>query len=272
MNQADKAARLRALHETKGAFVIGNAWDAGSARVLAGLGFVALATSSGAAAGVLGRRDGTVSRDEAMANARAVAGACDLPVSGDLENGYGHEPQAVVETIRRAAEAGLVGGSIEDFSGDASQPLYPLPQAVQRIEAAVGAARALQWPFALTARCENFLRGNPDLDDTIARLQAFERAGADVLMAPGLPDLQSVQRVCTALRKPFNFMAGIRGKSFSVAELQAAGVRRISLATSLYRRAMTALADAAREVQGQGTFGYLERTMATPDFYKLLQG
>src|SRR5262249_46828081 len=153
--------------------------------------------------------DGSVSRDEAMANARAVAEACDLPVSGDLENGYGHDVQAVAEAIRGAAQAGLVGGSIEDFSGDAKQPLYPLPQAVQRIEAAVQAARAMPWPFTLTARCENFLRGNPDLDDTIARLQAFERAGADVLMAPGLPDLEAVRRVCAALRKPFNFMVGI---------------------------------------------------------------
>jgi 2-methylisocitrate lyase-like PEP mutase family enzyme len=269
MNPMDKAIRFRALHEAAGAFVIGNAWDAGSARVLAGAGLVALATSSGAAAGVLGRRDGSVSRDEAMANARAVAGACDLPVSGDLENGYGHDAQAVVETIRLAAQVGLVGGSIEDYSG---QALYPLQQAVQRIEAAVQAAQALPWPFTLTARCENFLRGNPDLDDTIARLQAYERAGADVLMAPALPDLDAVQRVCAALRKPFNFMAGIRGKSFSVAELQAAGVKRISLATSLYRCAMTALADAAREVQTEGSFGYLERAMPTPDFNRLMQG
>jgi len=219
---------------------------------------------------VLGRRDGSVSRDEAVASARAVAGACELPVSGDLENGFGHDAPAVVETIRCAAEAGLVGGSIEDFSGDASQPLYPLALAVQRIEAAVQAARALPWPFTLTARCENFLRGHPDLDDTIARLQAFERAGADVLMAPALPDLDAVRRVCAALRKPFNFMAGIRGKSFSVAELQAAGVKRVSLATSLYRHTMTALADAAREVQTDGRFGYLERTMSTPDLYRLL--
>ena len=272
MNQADKAARFRALHEADGTFVIGNAWDAGSSRVLASAGFVALATSSGATAGVLGRRDGAVSRDEAMAGARAVAGGCDLPVSGDLENGYGHDAAAVAEAIRCAADAGLVGCSIEDFSGDATQPLYPLPHAVQRIEAAVQAARALPWPFTLTARCENFLRGNPDLDDTIARLQAFERAGADVLMAPGLPDLDAVHRVCAVLRKPFNFMAGIRGKSFSVAQLQTAGVKRISLATSLYRCAMTALADAAREVQTHGRFDYLERTMATPDLYKLLQG
>jgi 2-methylisocitrate lyase-like PEP mutase family enzyme len=272
MNQADKAARFRALHEAPGAFVIGNAWDGGSARVLAGAGYVALATSSGATAGVFGRRDGKVSRDEAFAVARTVAEACDLPVSGDLENGYGHDVDAVTETIRRAAAAGLVGGSIEDFSGDAQAPIYPLPQAVQRIEAAVQAARALPWPFMLTARCENFLHGRPDLDDTIARLQAFERAGADVLMAPGLPDLDAVRRVCAALRKPLNFMAGIRGKSFSVAELQAAGVKRISLATSLYRAAMTGLAEAAREVQASGTFGYLDRTLPTPELNRFMQG
>lgn len=272
MSQADKAARFRALHEAPGAFVIGNAWDAGSARVLAGAGFVALATSSGATAGVLGRRDGSVSRDEAMANARTVAFACELPVSGDLENGYGHDVQAVADTIRAAVQAGLVGGSIEDYSGSSEQPLYPLTQAVQRIEAAVQAARALPWPFTLTARCENFLRSNPDLDDTIARLQAFERAGADVLMAPALPDLEAVRKVCAALRKPFNFMAGIRGKSFTVAELQAAGVKRISVATSLYRSAMTALADAAREVQARGTFGYLDHAMPTPELNRLMQG
>src|SRR5262245_2156263 len=223
MNQVDKAARFRALHEAPGAFVIGNAWDAGSARVLAGAGFVALATSSGATAGVLGRRDGAVSRDEAMANARAVALACELPVSGDLENGYGHDVQAVAQTIGAAAQAGLVGGSIEDYSGRSEQPLYPLAQAVQRIGAAVQAARGLPWPFTLTARCENFLRGNPDLDDTIARLQAFERAGADVLMAPALPELGAVGRVWGALRKPFNLMVGIAGKWFSVAGLRAAG-------------------------------------------------
>jgi 2-methylisocitrate lyase-like PEP mutase family enzyme len=161
-----------------------------------------------------------------------------------------------------------VGGSIEDFSGEA---LYPMDQALRRIEAAVQAARAVPWPFMLTARCENFIRGNPDLDDTIARLQAFERAGADVLMAPGLPDLEATKRVCAALKKPFNFMAGIRGKSFSVAELQNAGVKRISLATSLYRAAMTALAEAAREVQDGGTFGYLDRSLGTPDLYRALK-
>ena len=269
MNQADKAQRFRALHEAPAAFVVGNAWDAGSARLLAGAGFVALATSSGATAGVLGRRDGALSRDEALACAHAVSDACDVPVSGDLENGFGHEPSQVAETIRLAAASGLVGGSIEDFSGEA---LYPMDQALLRIEAAVQAARALPFHFTLTARCENFLRGNPNLDDTIARLQAFERAGADVLMAPGLPDLDAARRVCTALKKPFNFMAGIRGKSFSVAELQAVGVRRISLATSLYRMAMTGVVDAAREVKDKGTFGYLDRTIATPDLNAFMQG
>jgi 2-methylisocitrate lyase-like PEP mutase family enzyme len=239
--------------------------------VLAGVGFVALATSSGATAAVLGKRDGAITRDESLATARAIAAACDVPVSGDLENGFGHEPAQAAETIVLAAAAGLVGGSIEDYSGDAAQPLYTLEHAVLRVTAAVQAARALPWPFVLTARSENFLRGRPDLDDTIARLQAFERAGADVLMAPGLPDLDAVRRVCAALRKPFNFMAGIRGKSFTVAELQAAGVKRISLATSLYRHAMTALADAGREVQGSGSFDYLERTMGTPDMNKFLQ-
>jgi 2-methylisocitrate lyase-like PEP mutase family enzyme len=268
LNQVDKAQRFRALHEAPGAFVIGNAWDAGSARLLAGAGFVALATSSGATAGVLGRRDGAVTRDDALACAHAVSAACDVPVSGDLENGFGHAPGQVTETIRLAAQAGLVGGSIEDWSGEA---LYPIEQALARVEAAVQAARVLPWPFMLTARCENFIRGKPDLDDTIARLQAFERAGADVLMAPGLPDLDAVRRVCASLRKPFNFMAGIRGKSFSVAELQAAGVKRISLATSLYRAAMMALAEAAREVHDSGTFQYLDRTLGTPDLYRALR-
>jgi len=271
MNQADKATRFRALHEAPGAFVIGNAWDGGSARVLASVGFVALATSSGATAGVYGRRDGSVSREESMAVARTIAEACELPVSGDLENGYGHDDAAVSETIRQAAAAGLVGGSIEDFSGDKDQAIYPLAQAVQRVEAAVQAARALLWPFTLTARCENFLHGRADLDDTIARLQAYERAGADVLMAPGLPDLDAVRRVCASLRKPFNFMAGIRGRSFSVAELQAAGVKRVSVATSLYRAAITALAEAAREVHDSGTFGYLERALPTAEVNRFMQ-
>lgn len=270
VSQREKAERFRALHAE--GFVIANAWDAGSARILAALGFPALASSSGAQAGVLGRRDGMVSREEALAHCQAIVAATDLPVSADLEKGFGDTPDAAAETIRLAGGIGLAGGSIEDATGDKDRPLYPFGQAVERIVAAVAAARALPVPFVLTARTENFLRGNPDLDDTIRRLQAFAEAGADVLMAPGLPTLDAVRAVCAAVDKPVNFMAGIKGKSFTVAELRAAGVKRISLATSLYRAAMSGLVDAAREVQEQGTFGYLDTTLATPELNAFMQG
>jgi 2-methylisocitrate lyase-like PEP mutase family enzyme len=271
-SQSDKATRFRALHQGPAAFVIPNPWDAGSARILASLGFPALATSSGASAGILGRRDGKVLRDEALAHARAIVEATDLPVSADLEKGFGDAPAVAAETIRLAAGVGLVGGSIEDATGDKDKPLYDIAQATERVAAAAQAAHALPFPFMLTARSENFLRGNPNLDDTIKRLQAFEKAGADVLMAPGLPDLDAVRAVCRALSKPYNFMAGIKGKSFTVAELAAAGVRRISLATSLYRMAMTGLVDAAREVKDKGTFSYLDHSLATPDLNAFMQG
>src|SRR6266511_4178782 len=269
--QSDKAARFRALHEGPGAFVIPNPWDAGSARILAALGFAALATSSGASAGVLGRRDGKVTRDEALAHARAIVEATDLPVSADLERGFGDAPAVAAETITLAAGVGLVGGSIEDDTGDKDKPLYDIGQATERVAAAVQAARALSFPFTLTARTENFLRGNPSLDDTIKRLQAFEKAGADVLMAPGLPDLAAVRAVCAAVSKPVNFMVGIKGKSFTVAELAVAGVMRISLATSLYRAAMSGLLDAAREVKDTGRFGFLDRCVTTPELNKLMR-
>jgi 2-methylisocitrate lyase-like PEP mutase family enzyme len=265
VSQAEKAAKFRALHQAPGAFVIANAWDGGSARLLAGLGFPALATSSGAKAGVLGKRDGKVTREEALANAKMIVDACDLPVSADLEKGFGDAPEAAAQTIRQAADVGLVGGSIEDATGDKDKPLYDVEAAAQRVAAAVKAARSLPFPFMLTARAEGFIRGRPDLDDVIRRLQAFEAAGADVLMAPGLPDLAAVKKVCGALSKPFNFMVGIKGRSFSKAELAAAGVKRISLATSLYKAAMTGLLDAAKEVKEKGTFSYLDRTLSTPD-------
>ena len=270
--QAEKAQRFRALHAAPGHFVIANAWDAGSARILAGLGFAALASSSGAQAGVLGRRDGMSTRDEALAHCRAIVAATDLPVSADLEKGFGDTPETAAETIRLAAGIGLVGGSIEDASGNPDRPLFDVSLAVERIAAAVAAVRALPLPFTLTARSENFLRGNPDLDDTIKRLQAFEAAGADVLMAPGLPSLDAVRAVCAAVSRPVNFMAGIRGKSFTVAELAAAGVKRISLATSLYRAAMSGLLSAAREAKEQGTFGYLETAIGTPELNAFMQG
>lgn len=269
--QAELATRFHALHEGPGAFVIANAWDAGSARVLEGLGFAALATSSGAAAGVLGRRDGRITRDEALAHCRAIVDATGLPVSADLENGFGHAPEEAARTILLAAQAGLVGGSIEDATGDSDKPFYDMAQAVERVAAAVEAARSLPFHFTLSARAENFIRGKADIDDTIARLQAFERAGADVLFAPGLPDLASVRLVCASVSKPVNFMAGIKGRSFTVAQLADAGVRRVSLATSLFRAAMTGLVDAAREVKEEGTFGYLDHAMPTGEFNKFLR-
>jgi 2-methylisocitrate lyase-like PEP mutase family enzyme len=257
----DKAEAFRDLHQR--CFVIANAWDAGSARILAGLGFQALATSSGAHAGTLGRRDGQVTREEALEHARAIVEATDLPVSADFENCFADEPARAAETVRLAGEIGLAGCSIEDATRD---KVYDFDHAVERVAAAARNSR-----LVLTARAENFVRGRPDLDDTIRRLQAFEKAGADVLMAPGIPDLESVREICAALTKPFNFMAGIKGKSFSVAELQSAGVRRISLATSLWRAAMSGLIDAAREVKEKGTFGYIERSLATAEIVKLME-
>lgn len=259
ISQLERAQSFQELHRRPGAFVIANVWDAGSARIMAGLGFEALATSSGAAANTLGRLDGGITREEALTQIRSIVAGCDLPLSGDLEKGFGDAPEAVAQTIQQAALAGLVGGSIEDASGDKNKPIYDIGLATERVAAAVAAARAQPFPFTLTARCENFLRGNPDLDDTIRRLQAYEKAGADVLFAPLLPDLAAVRTVCSSLSRPVNFMVGVPGKSFSVAELEAAGVKRISLATSLYRAAMSGLIAAAQEIRQQGTFGYVER-------------
>jgi 2-methylisocitrate lyase-like PEP mutase family enzyme len=269
-SQLEKATRFKALHQSPRAFVIANPWDPCSARFLTALGFQALATSSAASAGTLGRRDGQMTREEALAQAHAIVLATDLPVSADLEKGFGDAPAVVAETIRLAAAAGLVGVSIEDGTGGQDQQLYDLGLATERVSAAVEASRALPFPFTLTARAENFVCGNPDLDDAIRRLQAYEKAGADVLFAPGLPDLDAVRAVCAAVSKPVNFMAGIQGKSFTVSELEAAGVKRISLATSLYRAAISALIDAAREVKEGGTFGFLDRVLTTPELNHLL--
>lgn len=271
VTQADKAKQFRALHESPDPFVVANVWDGGSARMMAAIGFKALATSSGASAGLLGRRDGRVTRDEAMAQARVICEASDLPVSADLEKGFGDSPDIVAETIRLAAAAGLVGCSIEDASGNPDAPIFEFAHAVERVTAAASAAQALPFPFTLTGRTENFLRGRPDLDDTIRRLKAYEAAGAEALMAPGLPDLDAVRAVCSAVGKPFNFMVGIKGKSFTVAALADAGVKRISLATSLYKAAMTGLLSAAKEVREQGTFGYLDTSLTTPEMNAFLR-
>ncbi len=270
VTQNEKAARFRALHDGPGAFVIPNPWDVGSARVLAGLGFPALATSSAASACAVGRRDGGLNRDQALAHARQIVDATDLPVSADLEKGFGDAPEVVAETIRLAAESGLVGCTIEDSTGNREVPLFDFGLAVERIAAAAEAASALPFPFLLTARAHNLLYPGGSLDETIRRLQAFEAAGAHVLFAPGLPDLAAVRSICAAVSKPFNFMVGIKGKSFSIAELADAGVRRISLATSLYRAAMTGFLHAAREVKESGQFSFLDGCVNTPDLNQLM--
>jgi 2-methylisocitrate lyase-like PEP mutase family enzyme len=271
MTQRDKAVRFLALHDRPGAFVIPNPWDVGSTRILDGLGFEALATSSAASASAAGRKDGGLTRDEALSHARQIVSATDLPVSGDLERGFGDKPDFVAETVRLAAEAGLVGCTIEDTTGNQERPLHEFGLAVDRIAAAAQAARALDFPFILTARAHNLMYANPSLEETIKRLQAFQQAGADVLFAPGLPDLDAVRAVCTAVSKPVNFMVGIRGKSFSVAELTGAGVKRISLATSLYRAAMSGLLDALSEITQKGQFTFLDRCVTTPELHKLMR-
>jgi 2-methylisocitrate lyase-like PEP mutase family enzyme len=258
MSQHEKAVAFRRLHERPGAFIIPNPWDAGTARLLASFGFEALATTSAGLAFALGRRDGedAVTREEVLANARAIVAATPLPVSADLESGYGATPDAVGETIRLAAEAGLVGGSVEDTTGDPGRPIHDFDAAVERVVAAVAAARSLPFPFTLTARAENFLHGRPDLDDTILRLKAFDAAGADVLYAPGLRDLDTIRTVCAAVSKPVNVVMGLSGPAFSTAELAAAGVKRISVGSALARAAFGAVARAAEEMRRHGTFAF----------------
>ena len=265
--QIEKGKRFRALHAGPGAFVIPNPWDAGTARILTRLGFQALTTTSGGLAFTLGKRDGarTVTREETLANAKAIVDATDLPVAGDLENGFGGAPEAVAETIRLAGEtAGLVGGSIEDSTGDPQRPLYGLQQAVERMAAAAEAARALPFPFVLVGRAENYLHGRRDLDDTIRRLQAFEAAGADALYAPGLRRPEDIRTVCASVSKPVNVVMGLAGAnntSLTVAELAALGVRRVSLGSALSRTALGAFLRAAREVKDHGSFTFAREAL-----------
>lgn len=270
-DQATRAARFKALHERPGAFIIPNPWDAGTARLLAGLGFEALTTTSAGLAFMLGRRDGMVSRAEAMANARDIVAATSLPVAADLENGYGDAPEAAAETIRQAAEAGLVGGSIEDAAPGAAEPIYAFDHAVERIAAAVEAARALPFPFMLVARAENFLHGRRDLDDTIRRLQAFERAGADVLYAPGLPDLDAIRTVCGAVSRPVNVLMGMStAPRVGVAELVAAGVRRISVGAALSRLALGAVQAAGRQMLEAGRFDLVQSAAPSAEIARFM--
>lgn len=263
--QAEKANAFRALHEGKDLFVIPNPWDAGSARALQSLGFPAVATTSSGLAYSLGTNDGSgyVTRSIAIANARYIAEAVSIPVSADLENLYAHEPAIAAATIPFAAAAGVVGCSIEDASGDKSNPIYDFDLAVRRVKAAVMASRSLSFPFTLTARAENFLHGRPDLDDTIARLKAFEEVGADCLYAPGLPDMAAVRAVLQAVTKPINILVSGYNADMTVAELGAAGVRRISVGGALNRAAWGGFLQGAKEIAENGTFSY-SRTVAAP--------
>src|SRR5262245_14852018 len=272
-SQFDKVRAFRALHERAGAFIVPNPWDAGTARILAALGFEALATTSLGLANVLGRADGAgaVSRREVLENCAEIAGATDLPVSADLENCYAHEPRAAAEMIRLAAEAGVVGGSIEDATGSEDKPIYDFALAVERVQAAVETARSLPFPFVLTARAENFLHGRRDLDDTIRRLQAFEQAGADVLYAPGLRDLATIRTVAAAATRPLNVVIGMLEPGISAAQLAQAGVKRISVGGALSRLALAHMVKGAREMKERGTFTWMAEAMPGSELRKYFE-
>ena len=261
MSQQTKYEAFKALHERPGAFVIPNPWNSGTSRMLTELGYEALATTSAGYAFSVGRQGsaGAITREQILANAREIVEATDLPVSADLEGGFGDAPETCAQTIRMACDVGLVGGSIEDATGNSENPIYEFELTVERIIAACEAARDL--PFVLTARAENFLHGRPDMDDTIARLQAFAGAGADVVYAPGLPDLEAIRTVCQAVDNPVNVVMGLSGPAFSVDQLQEAGVKRISVGGSFARVALGAFMRAATEVKEKGTFSYGDDAM-----------
>jgi 2-methylisocitrate lyase-like PEP mutase family enzyme len=264
LTQLQKAEKFRELHARPGAFILPNPWDAGTARLLAAAGFEALTTTSAGVAFMLGKRDGAVTRAEALANARAIVDATDVPIAADLENGYGDSPQDAAETIRLAGEkAGVVSGSIEDASRDPRKPIYDFQHAVDRIAAAAEAARALPFPFMLVARAENYLHGRADLDDTIRRLQAFEAAGAHVLFAPGVSRAEDIRILCSSVTKPVSVMVSSRNTPYTVAKLAELGVRRISIGPALSLAALGAFMRAAREMREHGTFTF---TNDSPSF------
>ncbi len=263
--QAKKGAAFRALHERDKAFIIPNPWDIGTARLLAHVGFEALATTSAGYAFSAGQRDGAISRDEMMAHIAAIAAATSLPVSADLQNGFGDAPEFAGETIALAAAAGVVGGSIEDSTGNPENPIYELEQAVERIRAAAEASRALCFTFTLTARAENYLFGRPNLSDTILRLQAYQEAGADVLYAPGLTSKEDIAAVVSSVDRPVNVLAGMPGMQLNHTDLSAIGVRRISVGSALARAALGAVLRAAQEMLEQGSFTYAHQAASSRD-------
>jgi 2-methylisocitrate lyase-like PEP mutase family enzyme len=267
----DKAAAFRALHERAGAFIIPNPWDVGSARLLEALGFEALATTSAGFAFSIGRRDNTVGRERVMAHIGALAAATSLPISADLENGFGDAPEAAAETIRQAATAGAVGGSIEDSTGRPDDPIYDRGLAVERIRAAAEAARSLPFPFLLTARAENYLVGRADLDDTLQRLRAYQEAGADVLYAPGLASRDDIAAVVRGVERPVNVLAGFPGLRLGLAELSEIGVKRVSVGGALARTALGAFLRAAREMRERGSFAFVDEAVATRELNALFE-
>ncbi|MDP4148103.1 MAG: isocitrate lyase/phosphoenolpyruvate mutase family protein [Bacteroidota bacterium] len=267
-----RALAFKALHERAGLFIIPNPWDAGSAKLLTGLGFEALATTSAGLAYSLGKADGQVTREELLQHARSITSVTHLPVAADLEGGFGDDPAICAETILKAAETGLVGGSIEDASRDPANPIYPLPFSVERVKAAVAAARSLPFPFTLTARAENYLHGRADLQDTILRLKAFAEAGADVLFAPGLRTRQEIESAVNAVRpKPLNVIMAFPGADLTLDELAGLGVKRVSLGSSLARAAYGAFFRAAEEVRQQGSFTYASSTIPFAEINTLLR-
>lgn len=270
MSQQQRAETFKALHAGPEMFVIPNPWDGASAKLLASMGFKALTTTSAGLAFVLGKPDGGVTRQQSLWNAKLIVDSVDVPVAADLENGFGHRPEDAAETIRQAADIGLVGGSIEDATGNPADPIYEFNHAVERVAAAAEAAHALDFPFAFVARAEGFLHGKRDLDEIIRRLQAFEKAGADVLFAPGLPDIAAIRTVVQSVGKPVNVVRG--GPGPSLAEVADAGVRRVSLGGSLSRVALTALQKAAEELLGPGTFGWSQGILSTDAVNRLMVG
>jgi 2-methylisocitrate lyase-like PEP mutase family enzyme len=265
LTQAEKGAAFAALHARDGAFIIPNPWDIGTARLLAHLGFEALATTSAGYAFSGGKCDNTIGREETMAHAATIVSATDLPVSADLENGFGDAPEEAAETIRLAAKAGLAGGSIEDLPGRVDSAPYELGRAADRIRAAAEVVRSLPFRFTLTARAENYLVGRPDLKDTIARLQAFQAAGADVLYAPGLTTKEDIAAVVRSVDRPVNVIMGLQGVQLTLAELSALGVKRISVGSALTRAALGAFLRAAREMRERGTFEFAEQAVSYRD-------
>jgi 2-methylisocitrate lyase-like PEP mutase family enzyme len=265
LTQAEKVKNFRALHERKGAFITPNPYDVGTARLLAYLGFEALATTSAGYAFSVGQRDNTIGRDKMMRHVAEIVAATDLPVSADLENGFGDSPETVAETIRLAAATGLAGGSIEDSTQRPEQSVYELELAVERIRAAVEVVRALPFAFTLTARAENFIVGRPDLQDTIQRLQAYQEAGADVLFAPGLTSKDDIVSVVSSLDRPVSVIMGLQGVQLSLAELSEIGVKRISVGSALARAALGAFLRAGREMREHGTFTFADAAVSYRD-------